>query len=448
MTLKQKRRSPGESGLPVPVVLEPSEWMYGQNYFGIGGAPPITKTKSRVLVSPDRFNNFADASLFAISLAEFDGEVHALARGMGRGRGFTSNIIHGRMLDEGAMRFDDTPIDFVGPDAQEIGRKNMEDPRISKIDGKYFFTFTDVRRDGKYSIGLASTQDFKAYQYHGMILPGTTVPDFEQYDPKDPVIFPDRKGGVNMLVRFKPGIQLLKFDSMDYILDCCRDEDRCVAFWRDFVNGLNWENGLGSFDAGAKSHRYLDPQMPVMKKFEDKWRPNLNKLNHRIIRFLQATENRELEVLGEEEMNRVWYGTGPAPIETPGGFLEVVHQGQFLAEYRGEDIDWLRSKEDRVRSHIRNYSLFLTLRDEDLRLKAVSPMPISVPNPENELEMNFGQQPMAVPFIKIAMGGLRVLRDNEPNILVPIGVNDKYTRLTYFKEKELLDWMTTYGKVG
>jgi len=61
----------------------------------------------------------------------------------------------------------------------------VEDPRITAIDGRYFFTYVAVSRHGA-ATALASTADFRKFDRHGVVF----CPE-----NKDVVLFPERIGG-------------------------------------------------------------------------------------------------------------------------------------------------------------------------------------------------------------------------------------------------------------
>lgn len=74
------------------------------------------------------------------------------------------------------------PVCIVPEDPwEEFG---VEDPRISLIDGRYWITYVAVSRHGV-ATAVASTDDFRAFQRHGLIFPP---------DNKDVVVFPERIG--------------------------------------------------------------------------------------------------------------------------------------------------------------------------------------------------------------------------------------------------------------
>ncbi len=76
-----------------------------------------------------------------------------------------------------------TDVRFLpGSELEEFG---VEDPRITTIDGRYFFTYVAVSRHGA-GTALASTSDFQRFDRHGMIF----CPE-----NKDVVLFPERIDG-------------------------------------------------------------------------------------------------------------------------------------------------------------------------------------------------------------------------------------------------------------
>jgi predicted GH43/DUF377 family glycosyl hydrolase len=78
--------------------------------------------------------------------------------------------------------------DFHGPDflpdspLEEFG---VEDPRITLLDDRYFITYVAVSRHGV-ATALASTDDFRTFERHGVIYPP---------ENKDVVLFPERIAG-------------------------------------------------------------------------------------------------------------------------------------------------------------------------------------------------------------------------------------------------------------
>ncbi|MDG3005094.1 glycoside hydrolase family 130 protein [Paludisphaera mucosa] len=95
---------------------------------------------------------------------------------------FTSHLQVVR-LGDGRSVAATTDVRFVpeGP-MEEFG---VEDPRITELDGRYYFTYVSVSRHGA-STSLASTSDFRSFERHGVIFCS---------ENKDVVLFPERIGG-------------------------------------------------------------------------------------------------------------------------------------------------------------------------------------------------------------------------------------------------------------
>src|SRR6516165_2863428 len=66
-------------------------------------------------------------------------------------------------------------------DVEEFG---VEDPRITPLDGRFYFTYVAVSRHGP-ATALASTTDFRTFQRHGVVFCA---------ENKDVVLFPERIG--------------------------------------------------------------------------------------------------------------------------------------------------------------------------------------------------------------------------------------------------------------
>ncbi len=84
---------------------------------------------------------------------------------------------------------DGRSIDSVEPElflplegTEEYG---IEDPRITRLDGRFYFSYVAVSRHGALT-ALASTLDFKSFTRHGILFPP---------ENKDVVLFPEQIGG-------------------------------------------------------------------------------------------------------------------------------------------------------------------------------------------------------------------------------------------------------------
>jgi predicted GH43/DUF377 family glycosyl hydrolase len=95
---------------------------------------------------------------------------------------FTSHIQVVRCGDGRSVR-ENTDVRFEpSGEMEEFG---VEDPRITELDGRYYFTYVSVSRHGA-ATSLASTTDFRTFERHGVIFCS---------ENKDVVLFPERIGG-------------------------------------------------------------------------------------------------------------------------------------------------------------------------------------------------------------------------------------------------------------
>jgi predicted GH43/DUF377 family glycosyl hydrolase len=96
---------------------------------------------------------------------------------------FTSHLRVARSRDGRSV---DSVEDVRFEPTDEHEEFGVEDPRITRIGDRFYFTYVAVSRHGV-ATALASTQDFKSFHRHGIIFPP---------ENKDVVLFPDRIGGL------------------------------------------------------------------------------------------------------------------------------------------------------------------------------------------------------------------------------------------------------------
>ena len=115
----------------------------------------------------------------------------------------------------------------------EWDRYGCEDPRITRFNdnGKetYLITYTALSSPAFSGTGdrvaLATTDDFKTYTTHGVIIPGL--------NDKDAVFFPERiNGKIALIHRLPPDIQIVYFDDLEEIIKI--DEN----FWNQYSESI------------------------------------------------------------------------------------------------------------------------------------------------------------------------------------------------------------------
>jgi predicted GH43/DUF377 family glycosyl hydrolase len=95
------------------------------------------------------------------------------------------NISHlGLAFSEDGINFEISKKIVLSPESLEEG-KGIEDPRITKIEDKFYITYTAYSEKGA-AVGLLETTDFKDFKRLGIILPP---------DNKDVVILPEKING-------------------------------------------------------------------------------------------------------------------------------------------------------------------------------------------------------------------------------------------------------------
>lgn len=185
-------------------------------------------------------------------------------------------VRHGNYSTVGYCRLDgplnvverhDTPL--IIPQNEDES-KGVEDPRVVKIDGVYYITYTAY--NGINALGaLVTSTDLKTFKYEGIITPKFTFDEFKvladcnnlinakyfrhsrHFDPnvqvyiwdKDVVFFPRRiNGKLAYLHRIRPGIQLILIDRL---------EDLTREFWSNYFLHFNDHIILDPIGTGHES---------------------------------------------------------------------------------------------------------------------------------------------------------------------------------------------------
>ena len=168
-----------------------------------------------------------------------DGRFHLLYRAIAAGYtpspdrpGYTNYVSSiGLAVSEDGRNFSRFERPVIEPtEAYEI--YGCEDPRVNRLqmDGEvsYLITYTALSApaySGLDRVALASTEDFRTYTKHGIVIPGL--------NDKDAVIFPELiNGQIVMLHRVAPNVQIVYFDAFEQLIH--PDE----SFWRRYRASL------------------------------------------------------------------------------------------------------------------------------------------------------------------------------------------------------------------
>jgi predicted GH43/DUF377 family glycosyl hydrolase len=153
--------------------------------------------------------------------AVMDGEItHLLYRAVDSNK--TSRLGYARILNGTKIDFRSSdPVLVPSADWEEFG---CEDPRITKLDGTFYVTYTAYSRRGP-RIASASTEDFLHFEKYGLVGPDR--------NDKDCVIFPERiKGRIAMLHRLRLKVQIAYFESFESLV-------HSKKFWKRYVKHLD-----------------------------------------------------------------------------------------------------------------------------------------------------------------------------------------------------------------
>lgn len=385
------------------------------------------------LVVPLKGNVYADRVLFMLTTAQ----EHVFARCIGSVDGkYVSNLLHGRM-GRGGIEFDDTPLFHDGV--------SREDPRAMLINGKIYLTYTRLEGEGGgFSVGLSVIDD-PAKPHDVRELGPIISMDEPGLDCKDSVMITEKVNGKHfILTRLKPGIQAVGFDSMQDIERLALDSD---------YRGETWAKFRSDYKSNPAAFNHLHPNTPEMMVWEARWKPFFEgRIRELIAGYPEAS------YFNVETKTPHWYGTGPTPLKSrfdgQDYWLSFHHRGQVIGTPTQEGIN-KREDEHRRVENLKFYCIIASMHryDDPTKLVAVSPLPLLVPSPSTQREAGLPQNldpvtdSYAVPFVYITAGATRVTEGDKSKILIPAGVNDMYTAVKGFDEKQLTAWMMRDGRL-
>lgn len=180
---------------------------------------------------------------------------------------------------------DDKPTFFPEHPFEEYG---VEDPRLTKIDGRYYFTYVTVSSTMGVATALASTIDFVNYERHGIIfcqenkdvviLPGKTNGRFCAYHRPVPG---NRHASPDMHAAFSP--DLLYWGDHRYLMGTRKDKwdshkigggtvpVRTDRGWLEIYHGVSIPQpgkAIGTYRAGAALFDLDDPTRLIARSEE------------------------------------------------------------------------------------------------------------------------------------------------------------------------------------
>lgn len=179
------------------------------------GSPLLTRVRESPLLEPTRSWWETDGVFNPAVAVSPDGAVHLLYRAQGRDR--VSRLGYARLSDPVTVAERQSEPVFEPALDDEYERLGTEDPRMVRIGSTYYITYVAAslyrasdphpawlpagEPSWRVRVALATTDDFRTFRRHGIILP--------EMDNKDAVLFPEKIGGEYLLLhRLPPDIWL------------------------------------------------------------------------------------------------------------------------------------------------------------------------------------------------------------------------------------------------
>lgn len=245
----------------------------------------LRRYKGNPILRPSEENKWESGAVFNCAAVYAGGLIHLLYRAIGEYDTYISRF--GHAVSEDGLNFKrfNNPVFEPQEDYEHFG---CEDPRITKIENTFYITYTALSKRAFSGSGnrvaLASTENFRNYQRHGVILP-----DMEN---KDAVLFPERiNGKYVMFHRIKPDIWIAYSDNLtqwygheivmrprENSWDCKKigagaPPIKTEKGWLEFYHGVDekkvYRLGAALFDLNDPSKLLARQDEPILEPEED-----------------------------------------------------------------------------------------------------------------------------------------------------------------------------------
>ncbi len=132
----------------------------------------LQRYKENPILKPNLKNRWESAAIFNPAVCLKDGKVHLFPRVIGKDKDYISRI--GHYISDDGIHFE--PV-FAGPifgPEKQYDQWACEDPRVTEINGTYYFTYVALSKPARQGGGppttaLFSTKDFRNFRRHGLI---------------------------------------------------------------------------------------------------------------------------------------------------------------------------------------------------------------------------------------------------------------------------------------
>ncbi len=148
----------------------------------------LQRYEGNPILRPNPKNQWESVGIFNPAACLWRRKVHLFPRTVGEHEDYISRVGH-YVSDDGVHFELANPGPIFGPERQ-YDRWACEDPRVTEIDGVYYFTYIALSKPAREGGGppataLLSTKDFRKFRRHGLITPRFS-------DNRDAVLFPEK----------------------------------------------------------------------------------------------------------------------------------------------------------------------------------------------------------------------------------------------------------------
>lgn len=251
------------------------------------------RSKKNPILKPNPEQEWEALKVYNPGAVFHGGKYHLFYRAWGRGKFAYSSI--GYAISENGEDFKRFSSPILTPNPNNPYEKlGLEDPRITKIENKFFMTYTMY--DGKVPrLCIASSTDLKNWKKHGRVFEKGSFSFFEM-------------GGVCVKWRKGKPIELSKIPQSER--ECLEEFSKSGAIFPEKINGKYWMlfNEFRIFLAYSKDGI--------------KWHPYPSKKP-----FLEPRKNTNF-------FDNVFVEAGPPPIKTEKGWLVFYHGINTAIQYK------------------------------------------------------------------------------------------------------------------
>jgi predicted GH43/DUF377 family glycosyl hydrolase len=184
--------------------------------------PKLTRYTKNPIITPRMGFDWEPGGTFNPGAVVEGGSIHLLYRAVdanGISRLGYARTPDGEQLELRSME----PVLTPSGDWEEFG---CEDPRITRLDGTFYITYTAFSQRGP-RLALASTKDLLHFEKHGLVGPDR--------DDKDCVIFPQRiDGRIAILHRLESKVQIAYFENIESLTNSQNFWSQYMTHFEDY----------------------------------------------------------------------------------------------------------------------------------------------------------------------------------------------------------------------